>query len=228
MTVFSKSDICYQILIERLLRGDGLCGAWTHHCPHPFRPLKGVQPSVVHILYATISSLGNVPGNEVAFLLSMTGKVPSLHPWSWVSPAINSPLLCQSPTRGLKSRQLTWTLLSLQEPLTAVPALPPMPQLPSQGGSIWGMKKAWPWEQAPLPIPPFLTVRNSGPLSAMVAHILNGDGNSEWQVLSPWGWEGPGRESGLSHMRGTMFPRHSPGWSTWHGGRGTVPGLKAC
>lgn len=135
MTVFSKSDICYQILIERLLRGDGLCGAWTHHCPHPFRPLKGVQPSVVHILYATISSLGNVPGNEVAFLLSMTGKVPSLHPWSWVSPAINSPLLCQSPTRGLKSRQLTWTLLSLQEPLTAVPALPPMPQLPSQGGS---------------------------------------------------------------------------------------------
>lgn len=93
---------------------------------------------------------------------------------------------------------------------------------------IWGMKKAWPWEQAPLPIPPFLTVRNSGPLSAMVAHILNGDGNSEWQVLSPWGWEGPGRESGLSHMRGTMFPRHSPGWSTWHGGRGTVPGLKAC
>ena len=84
------------------------------------------------------------------------------------------------------------------------------------------MKKAWPWEQAPLPIPPFLTVRNSGPLSAMVAHILNGDGNSEWQVLSPWGWEGPGRGSGLSHMRGTMFPGHSPGWSTWHGGRGTV------
>lgn len=71
MTVFSKSDICYQILIERLLRGDGLCGAWTHHCPHPFRPLKGVQPSVVHILYATISSLGNVPGNE--------GRLPPEH-----------------------------------------------------------------------------------------------------------------------------------------------------
>lgn len=50
---------------------------------------------------------------KAAFLLSVTLKCPSPHPWSWVSPSINLPSSDGHPPRV----QQTQGVLSLQEEL---------------------------------------------------------------------------------------------------------------
>lgn len=65
----------------------------------------------------------------------------------------------------------------------------------------WGMRNSWPWEQVPLLISPPCQEVHSG--DCFGSHPPSREG-------CPRGSLGPGRESGLSRMTGTMFPKTQP------------------